>query len=88
MRIKDNNRSEQDFNIVNNRFLLQHDQRENQIKQNNLIKAAEEYWKKNSFDPINQTFTNTEAEKLILEKEQDKIKNHATEFYKRMPVAM
>ncbi|CDW91573.1 UNKNOWN [Stylonychia lemnae] len=79
---------EKDYNIISNKFDLYNEERSKWEKQEQLTKAAEKYWKKSKFDPINQTYLDPQIEQKNKELEGDQIATHANKYYKRIPVAL
>ena len=71
--VKKESNAKREFDIISGRFEIDHENRVNSEKGKQLINAAKKYWETSLFDPINQSFNDSEIEKSLTRKEQQSL---------------
>jgi hypothetical protein len=74
-----------DYNIINNRYLQDHDQKSKLDLESCRQEAADEYWKTHDFDPIRCSYVDDKKENDYKQAVKDKEKTHGLDRLNKLP---
>lgn len=74
-----------DYNIITNRYLEFHNEKEEVDKEIERMNAAKKYWKTHDFNPVNIELYDPDKEKEFLETRNEEQKNHGKDWVQKLP---
>ena len=80
--------TQREYNIVNNRYIEYHDEKESTNLEIMKAEAAKSFWKTRDYDPIRGQFYDGDKEKSFCADRAEKAKVHGKDQVKKLPATV